>query len=80
MSKNGDSAFQKKFFRRSVEIARQFMTTAGKAPEGKADEYYYVFLTGGMLMLIQEWLKNDMDTPIPELAEMLAKLAREVLR
>jgi hypothetical protein len=31
-------------------------------------------------VLVQEWLKNGMNTPAPELARMLARLTREALR
>jgi hypothetical protein len=33
-----------------------------------------------MLTLVQEWLKNGMDMPVPEPAKMLAKFTREGLR
>jgi hypothetical protein len=36
-------------------------------------------VVGGTLTLVQEWLKNGMDTPVPELAKILAKLAEDAL-
>ncbi|MHB9291963.1 hypothetical protein Holit_01051 [Hollandina sp. SP2] len=81
LSENGDSAFQKKFFRNSVELTQRFATATGiKALDGRAAKYGSVFLVGGLLMLVQEWLNNGMDTPVPELAKMLAKLTRELFR
>jgi hypothetical protein len=32
-----------------------------------------------MIALVQEWLKNGMDAPVPELAKMLAWLVWEEL-
>jgi hypothetical protein len=32
------------------------------------------------MSLVQEWLKNGMDVPAPELAKILAKLTRDALR
>jgi AcrR family transcriptional regulator len=81
LSENGDSAFQKKFFRKSIEQMRQFTTTGkAKQPEEKTAAYNSVFWAGGILALVQEWLKNGMDTPAPELAKMLARLTRDTLR
>jgi AcrR family transcriptional regulator len=81
LSENGDGAFQKKFFRKSIKQVRQFTTTASaKQPEEKAAGYSSVFWVGGLLALVQEWLKNGMDTPAPELAKMLARLMRDTLR
>jgi hypothetical protein len=37
-------------------------------------------LAGGILSLVQEWLQNGMDTPVPDLAKMLARLIRDALR
>lgn len=80
LGKNGDSAFQKKFFRDSIKLTRQFTAAAGiKALEGKASEYGFIFLVGGLLSLIQEWLNNGMDMPAPEMAKMIAKLTRDAL-
>jgi hypothetical protein len=32
---------------------------------------------GGCIVLIQEWLKNNMDMSVQELAKLLTKLAHE---
>jgi AcrR family transcriptional regulator len=81
LSENGDSAFQKKFIRHGIKGSSQFMAAVGVKPENeKAHKYSVVFLISGVLALIQEWLKNGMDTPVAELAKMLSKLTRETLR
>jgi AcrR family transcriptional regulator len=81
LSKNGDSACQKKFFRNSIEFARQFREAAGVKPQNEeADKYGLTFMVSGALALVQEWLENGMDTPAPELAKMLSRLTREALR
>jgi hypothetical protein len=78
---NGDSAFQKKFFRKGIESVRQFTEAAGdKSRDVRMDKYGFVFVVGGVPTLVQEWLKNGMDTSIPELAKMLAWIVREALR
>jgi AcrR family transcriptional regulator len=81
LSKNGDSAFQKKFFRKGIEAIRQFTEAAGIKPQDKrVVTYCSVFLVGGILSLVQEWLQNGIDTPVPDLAKMLARLMRDALR
>jgi AcrR family transcriptional regulator len=81
LSKNGDSAFQEKFFRNGIEFVRRFREAAGvKSQNGEADKYGSAFWVGGALALVQEWLKDGIDTPAPELAKILARLAREAFR
>jgi AcrR family transcriptional regulator len=81
LSKNGDSAFQRKFFRRSIEQALQFAKATGIKQSGeKMAEYSSVFWAGGMIALVQEWLQNGMDTPASELAKMLTRLMRDTLK
>ncbi|MDR1046578.1 MAG: TetR family transcriptional regulator C-terminal domain-containing protein [Treponema sp.] len=41
--------------------------------------YCSVFLIGGILSLVQEWLQNGMDTPVPEMAKILFRLTRDAL-
>jgi AcrR family transcriptional regulator len=81
LGKNGDGAFQKKFFRNGIEAIRQFTEAAGIKPKNKrVAAYCSVFLVGGVLSLVQEWLQNGMDTPAPDLAKMLARLMQDALR
>jgi AcrR family transcriptional regulator len=80
LSENGDSGFQKKFFRKGIECLGQFTEAFGaKLQDKKAVEYGSVFLISGVLSLVQEWLKNGMDIPVPEMAKIVTKLTREVL-
>lgn len=75
-SENGDSGFQKRFFSRSIEKIRQFMEAISSEAQ---DRYDFVFVAGGIHSLVQEWLKNGIDTPVPEMAKILGKLMRRVL-
>jgi hypothetical protein len=47
---------------------------------GKFDErtlkYASVFLADGAIGLVQEWLKNNMDIPLPEMVKMMVKLTK----
>jgi AcrR family transcriptional regulator len=80
LSENGDRAFQTRFFRRSIETTRHFMEAVDVKPQDKSEEEYsFAFLVGGIISLVQAWLKNGMDTPAPELAKMLTRLTREAL-
>jgi AcrR family transcriptional regulator len=72
LSENGDSAFQKRFFRDGIAEIHQFAESAGRKEGKKIVEYGSFFFIGGMLALVQEWLKNGMDTPVPELAKIIA--------
>jgi AcrR family transcriptional regulator len=81
LSENGDSGFQKRFFRNGIEAIRQFMEASGVKPQNKrVAEYGFVFFIGGIMSLVQTWLKNGMDTPIPEMAKMIIRVMREALR
>ena len=80
LSENGDSGFQKRFFRRGIGNIQSITEAAGlTSPDKKAAKYGFVFMIGGMLTLVEEWLKNGMDTPVPEMVQMLVRLTREAL-
>ncbi|MDR1174599.1 MAG: TetR family transcriptional regulator C-terminal domain-containing protein [Treponema sp.] len=80
LSKNGDSTFQKRFFRKGIEAMWRFTEAAGiKSQDKGVAAYCSVFLIGGILSLVQEWLQNGMDTPVPEMAKMLFRLTRDAL-
>jgi AcrR family transcriptional regulator len=80
LSENGDSAFQRKFFRDGIERIRQFAEAVGSKPQDREVSMYgFFFVAGGALTAVQEWLKNGMNTPVPEMAKMLSRLTREVL-
>jgi AcrR family transcriptional regulator len=81
LSENGDSEFQRKFYRDGIENIPKFAEAAGVKPQDMgAEKYGGVFFLGGMITLVQEWLKNGMDTPIPDLAKMLARYIRDALK
>ncbi|MDR1232287.1 MAG: TetR/AcrR family transcriptional regulator [Spirochaetaceae bacterium] len=81
LSKNGDSTFQLRFFRKGIEVMWRFTEAAGiKVQDKEVARYSPVFLLGGILSLVQEWLQNGMDIPVPELAKMLARLTQDALR
>lgn len=80
LSENGDSSFQKRFFRRGVGNIQLITEAAGlTSPDKEAAGYGFVFMIGGMLTLVQEWLKNGMDAPAPEMVKVLMRLTREAL-
>jgi AcrR family transcriptional regulator len=57
LSENGDGAFQKRFFREGIEAIRHFTEAAGVKPQDKGvATYRSVFLAGGILPPVQEWL------------------------
>jgi AcrR family transcriptional regulator len=81
LSENGDGAFQKQFFRKGIVELRRLMEAAGApSQDEKASDYGFAFLVGGFQTFVQEWLKNSMDAPAPEMAKMIAWLIRDTLR
>jgi hypothetical protein len=48
----------------------------GKITDEEKREYHLVFMVNGSVALLQLWLKNNMNIPIPELAAMLVKLTQ----
>ncbi|GHV89276.1 TetR family transcriptional regulator [Spirochaetia bacterium] len=76
LGENGDSGFQKKYFRIGIEEVRQLAEAVGAK---SADNYCFFYVVGGTLVLVQEWLKNGMDTPVPQIAKMLTRLMRDAL-
>jgi AcrR family transcriptional regulator len=76
LSENGDISFQRRFFRRFTDRQKMMKYFSGKmADEGKR-EYHLVFTVNGSVAILQLWLKNNMNIPIPELAAMLVKLTQ----
>jgi AcrR family transcriptional regulator len=76
LSENGDIYFQRRFFRRFTDGQKMMKYFAGKAIDERKSEYHLVFTVNGSVALLQHWLKNDMNIPIPELAVMLTKLIK----
>jgi hypothetical protein len=79
LSENGDSGFQKKFFLKGIKSLVKFSETTNTKVQNKDTQYSFVFIVGGVLALVQAWLKNGMDMPVPDIAKILAKLTREGL-
>jgi AcrR family transcriptional regulator len=80
LSKNGDSNFQKRFFRDNIENLRNLMELKGKeVPDEETLMCYSIFMTGGMVELIQDWLKNGMNITVQKMAKIVDSLVHEVL-
>jgi AcrR family transcriptional regulator len=76
LSENGDINFQRRFFRRFTDRQKMVKFIADKAADEGKSEYHLVFVVNGSVALLQLWLKNKMNIPIPELAAMLVRLTR----
>ncbi|MDR3335721.1 MAG: TetR/AcrR family transcriptional regulator [Treponema sp.] len=76
LSENGDINFQKRFFRRFTDRQKMMKYFVEKPVDEEKNEYYLVFVISGSVALVQHWLKNNMNIPIPELAAMLIKLTQ----
>jgi hypothetical protein len=78
MSENGDINYQKRLMYKALEWTQVWGTRIDDTPDAKVPEYYSVFWVGGVHSLIQKWIKNGMDIPIPIMAKILAKLTAGV--
>jgi AcrR family transcriptional regulator len=74
ISENGDINFQKKLlgFTRQKQVLKYF---TDKYDE-QAQNYVSAFVVTGSIGLIQQWLKNNMDKPVHDLAKLIAKLTQ----
>jgi AcrR family transcriptional regulator len=80
LSENGDARFQRQFFMAAIERMRLIRKRVGdKSPDENELKYTSLFVIGGFIALIQEWLKSGIDTPIPAMAAMFAKLTKDGL-
>jgi AcrR family transcriptional regulator len=80
LSENGDRGFQKKILRITIEYLREFTEAAGvESRNKKMAKYDFIFLTGGALTLVQAWLKNGMDAPVPEMSKALTGIMLDTL-
>ncbi|GMO25472.1 MAG: TetR/AcrR family transcriptional regulator [Termitinemataceae bacterium] len=78
LSKNGDIYFQEKFVSRlTTHLQRLRRKHTGEKINDKKNIYYSIFLVHGAIAVIQLWLKNNMDIPIPEIAKILLKITQE---
>jgi AcrR family transcriptional regulator len=75
LSENGDTGFQRKFFRRFITHLQCVMKNySEKTFDEKKIEYYSVFVVHGIIALVRHWLKSNMNIPKTELARILADL------
>jgi AcrR family transcriptional regulator len=75
LSENGDITFQKKIFgfTRQKQILKYF---TGKY-NNRTQEYASIFVVNGSIGLVQQWLKNNMDVPIGEMARLIVKMTQK---
>ena len=73
LSEYGDINFPKKLFKNLTlrKLIASFFPK--KMQEDETVTCYYIFVLNGSIGLIQHWLKNDMNVPIPKLAGMILK-------
>jgi AcrR family transcriptional regulator len=77
LSKNGDIYFQEKLIGRlTTHFRRLRKKCIGDIADDEKNGYYSVFLVHGVIGIIQLWLKNNMDMPVPEVAKIVVKFAQ----
>jgi AcrR family transcriptional regulator len=75
LSENGDVDFQKRIMHKCFEwLHRGWGLYSNEVPDAKTVGYYSVYWMSGALALIQKWLKDGMDTPVSDMANMLVRL------
>ncbi|MDR0706341.1 MAG: TetR/AcrR family transcriptional regulator [Treponema sp.] len=77
LSENGDINFQERFFRRFTSktyLVNYFIDPSFDDVPG-IGKYYLAYVVNGSIALVQRWLKNNMDIPVPKLAKMLVQLS-----
>ena len=75
LSENGDIVFQKRIMSKCFEwFYRGWGLYSNEVPDAKTVGYYLAYWMSGALALIQKWLKDGMDTPVPDMAKMLVRL------
>jgi AcrR family transcriptional regulator len=75
LSENGDINFQKKIF--GFTRQKQVMKYIIDKYEKKTQEYASIFMTIGSIGLIHQWLKNNMDVPVSEMARLILKMTQK---
>jgi AcrR family transcriptional regulator len=78
LSENGDINFHKRFFQRYQRyLINYFAEKLEDKPEVNPEimEYYSAYIINGSIALVQHWLKNNMDLPIPKIARLLIQLS-----
>ena len=76
-SKNGNIDFQQSLFS-SIYQRNYLKSITDKLPDEKTKQCYFLFIATGTIGIIYNWIKNGMDTPIPELAKLLIKITSQI--
>ncbi|GHU27551.1 TetR family transcriptional regulator [Spirochaetia bacterium] len=80
LSENGASDFQKKFSKYIIVHVRQLKNAKNSSLiDEETLNYCSVFIRDGCTGIIQEWLKNGMNTSVHDMAKLFTKLVRGVL-
>ncbi len=74
MSEQGDIAFQKQLF---TLIYQECLISPSTVPniDFESKEDYFIFVVNGSVGLIQHWLKNGLNKPVKEMAEVIYNMA-----
>jgi AcrR family transcriptional regulator len=75
MSERGDIGFQKQLF----TLIYQQCGITGQGGDDDAKECMFIFVVTGSVGLIQHWLKNGLKEPAEEIAQIIYKMAAEVI-
>lgn len=82
LSENGESGFQRKL---AVYLTGCMWKLSPPKKDGdsiltgeRSLKYRSVFISDGLIAILQEWLKNDMDMNVHDTAKIFAKLLRSV--
>lgn len=79
LGENGSADFHNKIYSRiTLKMKKLDTHHDGKDPDTKENLFYSIFMINGAINLIQFWLKDNMEVSVPELANMLVKLTREL--
>jgi len=73
LSENGERDFQIRFFRKRLDrLPKIKKILEHKSQSINAISYYSIFIAGGFITLVKEWIKNGLDIGVTEMANMLA--------
>lgn len=78
LHENADPNFQK----RVLKIAQEYLTASWKPPEGYEEEfshYVSVFIIGGGLQMVKEWMDSDLTLSTKEMARLINNIANHGL-
>jgi AcrR family transcriptional regulator len=81
LSENGDPSFVKKIIEWSIVNTQIVIKhTLEESVDEKMERAYSVFLVHGGIALFQDWIKQDMDIPIPKMAKIFTKIINNIMR